>query len=267
MTETETVETEATTTGTETVTEAVVDWRDGVAKEKRFSAEGKDRLERFEKPEDAAISYLELESSMGGKVKIPAEDAPEEEWTAYYDKIRPESAEKYEVERPEMPEGLPYDEELEKSIKALAHKAGLSKKQLAAMAKGYNDYVIGIFNTRIDETKRLNEERWANLKIKWGERQTTENIELAKRAFNEIAPEELKKIMNPEDVEQDPILVQMYANIWRKTLDDTLIKGKPPVKPEDYKPQYPDSPEMYRGGEDEESRKAREYFKKKGYKY
>ncbi len=49
-------------------------------------------------------------------------------------------------------------------------------------------------------------------------------------------------------------------------MDDTLIRGTQTTE-EEYVPQFKDSPEMYRNGEDEESKKARAYFQARGIKY
>jgi hypothetical protein len=51
-------------------------------------------------------------------------------------------------------------------------------------------------------------------------------------------------------------------------MGDTLIKGDV-VDPDKaaWQPQYPNTPEMYAAGEDEESKKARAWFEAKGHKY
>lgn len=252
-------------------TEVIETWKDTVPKELRFSNEGKDRLERFDDPGGLAKSYIELEQRTGTMVNVPGENSTDEQKAEFYAKLgRPEKPEGYEIARPEnLPEGLPYDEVLEGKIKQVAHGAGVTQSQLAALAKVFNDYGVETFNTALEANKKLNDERWANLKMEWGENKTKENIELAKRAFDEIAPKELKDIMTRDEVESDPILVKMYAGIWRRNLSDSLVRGTPaPGAPEkEYVPTYPDSPEMYRYGDDEDSVKAREYFKKRGHTY
>lgn len=267
-TKTDTGASTETITGTDakTIVETkLTKWQDTISpdlKEKLFMA---GRFEKDDSPSNLAKSYLELErknSQIDLLVKIPDDKSTPEEKESFYKKLgKLESADKYAIK---YEEGVVKDPVLDKEIQQAAFTANLSQKQLDVLAAAVNKVAI----QRDAEITKLNNERWTNLKVKWGDNRTKENIELAKRCFDKFAPEELKKLMTREDVEQDPILVTMYADIWRTTLDDTFVKSETLPKGEEYKPYFINSPEQYRNGDDDESKKARAWFEKnKGYKY
>ncbi len=68
----------------------------------------------------------------------------------------------------------------------------------------------------------------------------------------------------------EPAFIDMMVQIGIKNMDDTFVKsdGQPPEKPkDDFVPASPNSPEMYASGDDENSAKARVYFRNKGHVY
>lgn len=267
MPETEIVDT-GTTEVTETKTEAAGRWQDTIAPESKDALFVNGRFKDDKDPSNLAKSYVELEKKMSTKVlKIPDDKSTPEEKTEFYKKMgRPDTADKYELKKPQLPAGMNYDIEFEKSMKEIAHTEGLSQKQLSVLADKFNEYQVTTFSKMAEANRKLNDERWTNLKVMWGENGTKENIELAKRCFDKFAPEELKKIMTRDDVIHDPLLVEMYSTVWRQTIEDTIVRGGN-VPEGEYKPQYPDSPQMYAQGDDPESQKARDYFIARGHKY
>jgi hypothetical protein len=92
-----------------------------------------------------------------------------------------------------------------------------------------------------EQIKKLNDERWSKMKQERGEDGLKEDLEIAKRIFDEFAPDELKALMTKDDIDKDPILVKMYAKIGRLTMDDTLVRGragKPPEKKLNFEPEF-----------------------------
>ena len=222
-----------------------------------------EKLEKFKSPAELGKSYVELEKSMGSRVKIPDENDTEG-WEHFYQKIgRPEGPEAYKTN---IPEGAQVNEDFVKTIQEASYNAGLNQGQWSKLEHSYNQFVAQTADKQIKEIERINTERWAKYRGEWGEDTTTENIELAKRTFDELAPEELKEMITVEQIEQDPLLVNLYSTVGRKLMDDTLIKGTPKTEGE-WTPPFKNSPEMYASGEDEISVKAREYYTKRGHKY
>lgn len=81
---------------------------------------------------DTATALLKkldgAESLIGRKIGIPGDDAKPEELEKFYSTLRPAKADDYEIKLGEKP-----DEEFVKVFRAAAHKAGMSKKQLAEL--------------------------------------------------------------------------------------------------------------------------------------
>jgi hypothetical protein len=250
------------------VVETSSDW-DSIPEDLRNTTE----LKAFEKGKTPALakSYVELSKSASGKIRIPDEKATPEELKKFNAAIAPflgipESPDKYQIKAPELSDeekamGITYSPDLEKGFKEAAHKAGFNSKQVQAAIDFQMNMIKQGAAQQVAEVNKLNEGRWEKLKSEWGDVKTNENIELTKRAFNEFAPEELKEMMTADDAIKDPILVKMYSNIWRKTMDDTLIKGDAADKVEE-NPPYPKSPEMYSRND-----KWRPWFEKRGYDY
>jgi len=89
--------------------------------------------------EDLGKGYQNLEKLLGkDRIPVPQADDDEDGWQRWYAASgRPEKADDYEFERPSLPEGLPYDEETEKSFRTWAHVNGLNKKQARNLYEGY----------------------------------------------------------------------------------------------------------------------------------
>lgn len=259
--------------GVEGTSSEAAAWGDSIPQESKEALFVNNRFDGGKTPEGLtklSNSYLELEKAMSSRIKIPGEDATNEEKAAFYTKLgRPESPDKYELTRPA--ENIPYDEGVEKVIREAAYEVGISHAQLAAMNDVVNKYQAKVIEAQIKQVEELNAKRWDKYRSEWGEETTKENIELAKRAFNEVAPVELKELMSADQVEQDPILVATYSAFWRKTMNDKLVRGETPEissgNEAQYRPKYDNSPEMYRNAKTEENLKAKNWFIANGYKY
>jgi hypothetical protein len=123
---------------------AAKSWFDGLSEGNRKLAETKG----WTTPESAdkvLTSYAELERQQGESLRVPAPDAPKEEWAKFHAKLpetmRPvESADKITYTRPEgLPADLPYDETLATASKTWAAEAGASPK----VAQAYHDKFVG----------------------------------------------------------------------------------------------------------------------------
>lgn len=258
-------------------------WKDGIDKEIRFNKEGSDRLARFDDKDTAGIvkSYLDMETQSGGKVKIPNEESTPEERSAFYNKLgRPGQPQDYEVDKPDMPEGMDYDEKFEMTMRGIAHESGVTKDQFKALVKAYNDYQMEIFSDGADDLQlfqdmkgliKTEEETKTELQTKWLGDDYAKNMEISRRALRELVPGELGEqfvdLINKSKLGNNPIMIQAFKEIGSKMLDDTFVKGEQVVTDKTYIPSFPNSPEQYRNGEDEESKKARAWFVAKGHIY
>ena len=94
-------------------------------------------LEKFKTaptPEPVVKSYMDLEKKLGNAVWVPGENPKPEEVSDFRRKLGiPESPDKYEIKYKEH-EALKYDENTDKTFKALAHEIGLTPKQAQRLA-------------------------------------------------------------------------------------------------------------------------------------
>ena len=212
---------------------------------------------------DAAIkSYRELERNASGKVKMPDFSNPEqnaEEIRAFYQKTGcPENPDGYALDIPEGGEDY-LDEDTLAVIKKAAWDSGSSQQAVSATVKSVIDSMI----TRDIKTKEQSE---VALKEELGP-EYDGSMEVAKRFYEKCSPEFIE-FMERTKLGNNPVMIKEFISLGKKTMGDTLIKGEAGNSEEaGYKPAYPDSPEMYAGGEGPESDKARAYFTAKGHKY
>lgn len=150
---------------------------------------GKGWVDKVKSPDDLWKTLDNAQSLLGKRpAGIPANDAPDAEWEAFYKVARPESADKYTFSDIEgIPEGMdltPYKADAQK----LMFEAGLTQRQADAMWKQYVGLEMGAvaksqegLDKRYDETitKAFGEKREASEKI-------------AQDLINSYVPEELR---------------------------------------------------------------------------
>lgn len=212
----------------------------------------------------ALTGYAELERGMGNRVKMPTDTSPAEEISAFYNKLgRPESADGYEIAKPDMPEGMTYDQKFEMTMRGIAHEAGVTQAQMKTLVKAFNDYQIGAFNEHVGELNRSREEGERALKESWAGDYDA-NVQIAQRALKELVPDEaFFQLIEDSKLGNNPIFVKGWHEIGKKMLNDTYVKSdaQTEVKKDDYKPANPNSPEMYADGTDEDAKRARQWFR------
>lgn len=223
----------------------------------------------WKQPGDAVRDYIELQKSASGKIKMPTEESSAEEISAFYDKIRGvENAEGYDMPRPELPEGMTYDENFEKVIRGIAFEAGISKAQLKILTEAYNKYQVEQFGIITAELTKTYDEGQKALKVEWKENYDT-NLEVAKRACRELGGEDFMALLEQNKLGNNPVFIKTFHNIGLKILNDTIIKGTQGGgdKKGEWKPAYPDSPEMYANDTSENGERARLWFTQRGHIY
>ena len=211
-------------------------------------------------PDDALKSYSELEKSYSGRVKMCTPESSAEEIRAFYSKTGcPENPKAYDLNLPEGSE-LFLDDETIDAVCEAAWANGGSNQAVNATLKS----VIETLSTRIQKTREQGEQA---LKEEFGDKYD-ENLTIAKR-FCETCSDEFKELLEKTGLGNNPIFIKEFMEKGKQTMGDTLIKGSSDSgeKTEGYKPQYPNTPEMYASGEDEESVKARAYFTSRGHVY
>ncbi len=245
------------------LTEPQTSWTDNISEENRAA------VKDFTSADALAHGYGQLFTKLGDHVKMPDDKSTDEERSAFYQKL---GAKKTggEYTRPQLVEGQKIDEDFYNYMTSAAAECGASDNHLSFLMQKYITYQ-GIAIEK-QEAMRVAREDADDKQMHddWGV-EYDKNTEIARRALDELTPEEIKEplfaLLKEKGMEFNPLFKRLLHSMGSKMMDDTLVKGSLPKPKEGYTPQYPDSPEMYAGGEDEESKKARAYFEAKGHKY
>ncbi len=228
-----------------------------------YSEENKDVVERcgWKEPNDVIKSFRNVETMSSGMAKMPTPESSAEEVRAFYQKTGcPENPEGYEVAG--LPENMPQflrNEGAEKAMKQIAYDQGVSKQAFESIVRGFYEKA----NDDLMASKTQGEQ---SLRDQHGAKYD-EVINTANRFFDSCS-EEFCAVVKATGLANHPVFINEFNLKGKQTLGDNLIKGVAgEKKTDDYVPQFPESPEQYATGEDEESAKARAYFEAKGHRY
>jgi len=165
-------------------------------------------------------SYDSLKASSVGALKRPAPDAPKDEWDQFYNGLgRPESAEGYALEKPQIPSGMRYDESTEKWFRGVAHSMGLTQEQAKGFFDEYNKVQVENVQRAISARKAASEAALTALKQEWKE-SFPDKWEGIRQAYIQFMPEgangTLFKKIQAYGLDNDPDFLRMFKNIYDK---------------------------------------------------
>lgn len=154
------------------------DWRSGLSEDLR----GDDILKDVGSVEDLAKGYVHAQRRMGGMIRIPTDDAGEEQWNDFYKRVdnipgimrvndtqdiynqlgRPESYEGYNVESEviNLNENKEYD-----TFRKLAHEAGLNNDQMKRLVQFEESRMHAqaeLMNSQREQATQVLREKWGN---------------------------------------------------------------------------------------------------------
>ena len=206
------------------------DWRDPIEDE-----ELRKYAEKFTSPIEPLKSARELQQKLSKSVVIPGKDATDDEVAAFYKRLgRPDSADKYQIFRPEgMSDGDVDDawRSREKSVSEMAHASGWTQAQVDDGVKWFYAETAAIEEaTQIADTK-AREAAKAQLDKEWGDDAET-NIEYANRAAKAFGGEEFVEFLQEKEADgvqlgNHPAYLRAFAEIGRRMGEDTLVMGLP----------------------------------------
>lgn len=165
-----------------------------------------------------AKAFVDTKKMAGGMVKIPGPETTDEELDTFYSKLRPESADKYEIQREGFPEGLEYDEKMEKLfLDEVAFPNGLSKRQAQSAIEWWNKMAVAMN----DEMSNAKQEAQEALKQEWGQGYDA-NMGLAKQVAQKLGGQEYADGLG----DMDNITLKILSQIGKMTGDDSVVKGQ-----------------------------------------
>ncbi|WP_421917367.1 hypothetical protein [Mesorhizobium sp.] len=211
-------------------------WFDGLSEGNRKIAEAKG----WTKPESldrVFTSYAELERQQGESLRVPAPDAPKEDWDRFHARLpetmRPvTSSEKVEYRRPEgLPETFAYSDELANASKAWAVEAGASPK----IAQAYHDKFVGYMAQQAKAQQialaRSVETTHDDLVKDWGPTNSDgfrQRLEVANRAMKKLGlvnAYKAKGILLPDGALTDPQIAKAFHAIGEAMFREDTIDG------------------------------------------
>jgi hypothetical protein len=200
-------------------------WYDGLPDEMKGYVQNKN----WDTPLKAVESYRNLEKFQGADkndiLKLPKDENGEYVLDEVYAKIgRPETPEAYKID------GVPdfeFDKERLDLFKGIAHKAGLSQKQLAALVQADVEYNQKTFESYANDIKLKQEAELSELKKEWGAGYD-ERSELARRFINKNLPDGLNKEETLTKIEEaigTKAMLKLFGNAGYAFKDDTVPHG------------------------------------------
>lgn len=200
------------------------DYREG------FSDEMKTALDKFDSPEKLANGYIELEKH-ASRLKnekglvVPGENATSEQIAEFNRGIGvPDAPDGYELDVPEFPEGMIYNEERANKFSALAHSVGIPKAAFQALVKAFNEDQVAEFEAQATAGKDFREKSTAEMKKEWG---VDYGVNLA-RADSVISPifgDEFKQLLTDTGFNNHPAVIKGLFKVATIVGEHALVLG------------------------------------------
>lgn len=177
--------------------------------------------------ETLARNYANAQKLIGAnKIALPSDKATEEEWGAVFKALgRPEKPDQYKLERPKDVT-IPVDEATEKTFREMAHKAGLTQRQMQAI---YGDY-LGLAQKTIgqlEETSaKMKDEAVADLKKTWG-RDYDKNLKAVQEAAPRLFAANELEALKAKGLADDPAFIRAVHKMAVAMGEDKSAAGEP----------------------------------------
>lgn len=219
----------AKTTTSETTTSTTASWRDSLPDDIKSSPS----ISKFETIEGLAKSYTNLEKMLGADKVVVPKDGDSEGWAKFYKAAGlPDTPDAYEFKAPEnIPDGMVYDADLDKSIAGVFHKAGLNRQQAAAAREGLMEIVGKGALDSIEAAKQDQAARAADiqkaeqsLKQEWGAA-FEQRGKIAGAAINKFLSPETIAAMDAAGLANNPAIIRDMYNLGVKIAGEKNLIG------------------------------------------
>lgn len=178
----------------------------------------------------AAVSKVkDLEGKLAGAIPKLTATSTDEEKAAYYAAMGvPESPDKYEFDRPKMPDGIPYNEAMENWFRKAAHKAGISQEAAKVLYGDYMQFGNAFLEQQQVQRQTTLAEGMKALEGEWGNKFEA-NCKVAQEVQKAIglADPAMKKVLSDHNLENEPVIVKWLINLAPAYLGDNAPMGQP----------------------------------------
>lgn len=166
-----------------------------------------------------AKQFVDSQKMIGGSVRVPKDDAPQEEWDKFYSKLgRPESADGYQFPLPQVEHGEWNKDAVSAFMKA-AHGLGLNPRQAQGIMTMYADLERQAVKGRAGDT----DARIKDLKDEWGAA-FKNNLAIAKSATRQVFGQKFIDMLNKTGLGNDPDLIRGMVRVGKDLMEDGVIE-------------------------------------------
>ena len=183
----------------------------------------------------AITGHMAAEKALGkGADKLmdrPKEGQSSAEWLRENAKAFgiPETADAYDIAKPEMPEGMEWDAALEGKFREIAHAQGMTPDQVNASVGVFAENMVGMFTTAGQELQVATQAMNAELERDWGD-QYPAKVAAAQAASRVLGSEAglsednilaIGELLKPKI--GDAGIMKLFAAVGAKLSDDELV--------------------------------------------
>ncbi|MBE3119785.1 MAG: hypothetical protein IMZ61_15485 [Planctomycetes bacterium] len=187
-------------------------------------------LEKFKDVSGLAKSYIELEKDASRLrnakgVIVPGEKATPDEIAAFHKALgRPDTPDGYGLEKPELPEGMTYDEDRTKAFAEVFHKHGANKELVKAVHGVWNDMAKADFENQTKAVKDFTEKTTAEMKKEWGKDFDT-NLAAADAAIDRVFGPDFKAMLKQTGLANHPAVIKGMFKASQAIGEHALARG------------------------------------------
>lgn len=161
-------------------------------------------------------SWAAHDATLANALIIPQKDAPKDSWDQFYTKLgRPESADKYALEKPQLPSGMTYSEGQEKWLRGLSYALGLTQFQAKALWDESNKAQIAAAETIAKARTAQAAAVMEKLKTTWGDK-FTENWDHMGAAWKQFGNPQLLEKLKAYGMDNDPDMLEFFVKLYQK---------------------------------------------------
>lgn len=185
-------------------------------------------LKNFKSIDGLVQSYDAAQSLIGKKGIVPPSpnSTPEEKENFYRSLGKPEKADAYKLDAPELPEGM-YRDEMGKSFQQIAHSANLSEEQAKAVWSQYWNLNKTQLEAQQNAQIQRDNESVMQLKKEWGNA-FSQQLDLANRVVKTFG---LAEMLAAKGLSNDPTMAKALAAIGATMSEDKIINGNATMIP------------------------------------
>lgn len=192
------------------------EWMKGLPEPLRASKS----LAKFDSPEAAFKSYIELEGKLGKSITIPDQSAGKEEWGKFFSRIgRPESPDQYDVPKGKL------DPDFEKTFRARAHQSGLTKAQATDLLASIIEDTEGRATRQKSAAERNAADSARKMREEFGD-QYESRMEAMKIGAKALFNEGLQERLERAGILSDPDFIRVMADYGSRFGETQFVRGQ-----------------------------------------